>query len=637
MPVLRVTLAEIGLTGSWTLPRMPFSSPHRPALILPALMGALLATTALPARAQSAPPAAAAIPAENVVWLQIEALPTLTEAQERARAWGALFPDVAGFRLRGNWYGIALGPFASREVAAQRLRALKREGSVPVDAYVIEAGKLGQRYWPVGAAATPSPQAAPQQAAPATPPAAEAPAPDVQAAPAPAAQPEPAPTPRDETPEEARRAEAALDADGRRAVQAALQWFGHYDSAIDGAFGPGTRKAMASWQTANALDPTGILTTLQRESLVAAHQAAIAAYGFQPVTDAEAGIEATLPMAMLGFDRYEPPFARYAPVAEGGPHLLLISEPGDAATLSSLYDLLQGLEAVPAEGARSRDDKGFVIEGRDATRAARAEVSAGKGTVKGWLLLWNPAQDDEMTRVVQTLQRSFRAVGTKALDPGMVPMSDETRAGLMGGLEMRRPAFSRSGLYVDDAGHVLTVAEAVADCARITLDLRHDASVTATADGLALLTPARPLSPPAVASLAAPLPPAGAEVAVAGYGYEDQLPAATLTFGGLAATEGLDGTAGQMRLDASLLPGDAGGPVLDARGAVVGLTLPAAPVNGRELPPGVALARDAASLSPFLTGAGVSPTMAAGSAAPLPPEDLARAARGMTVLVSCWK
>ena len=160
---------------------------------------------------------------------------------------------------------------------------------------------------------------------------------------------------------------------------------------------------------------------------------------------------------------------------------------------------------------------------------------------------------------------------------------------------------------------------------------------SAELDGLALLTPARPLSPPAVASLAAQLPPVGAEVAVAGYGYEDQLPAATLTFGGLAAAEGLDGTAGQMRLNASLLPGDAGGPVLDARGAVVGLTLPAAPVNGRELPPGVAMARDAASLSPFLTGAGVSPTLAAGSAAPLPPEDLARAARGMTVLVSCWK
>lgn len=611
---------------------MPFSPPSRPALILPALMGALLATTALPAQAQSTPPAAAAIPAENVVWLQIEALPTLSEAEERARAWGALFPDVAGFRLGSAWYGIALGPFASREVADQRLRALKREGSIPVDAYVVAAAKLGQRYWPVGAPAAIALETAPET--PAAPEAELPAAPEATTETAP--QPDPAPAPRDETPEEARRAEAAMDADGRRAIQTALQWFGHYDSKIDGAFGPGTRKAIASWQDANAQEATGVLTTLQRESLVAAHQAAIAAYGFQPITDAEAGIEVTLPMAMLRFDRYDPPFARYAPVTEGGPQLLLISEPGDAATLSALYDLLQGLEAMPAEGARSRDDKGFVLEGRDATRAARAEVTAAKGTVKGWLLLWNPAQDDEMTRVVETLQRSFRAVGTKALDPGMVPMSDETRAGLAGGLEMRRPAFSRSGLYVDDAGHVLTVAEAVVDCGRITLDLSHEASVTATSDGLALLAPARPLSPPAVAILAAP-PPAGAELAVAGYGYEDQLPAATLTFGGLAATEGLGGIAGQLRLDAKLLPGDAGGPVLDARGAVVGMALPAAAVDGRALPPGVALARDAASLAPFLAEAGIAPAEATGNMPALPPEDLARAGRGMTVLVSCWK
>lgn len=69
------------------------------------------------------------------------------------------------------------------------------------------------------------------------------------------AEPEPA--------EVAARAEAALGLDGadRREVQARLEVSGHDPNGIDGIFGPGTRAALAAWQSEQGLPETGYLDT----------------------------------------------------------------------------------------------------------------------------------------------------------------------------------------------------------------------------------------------------------------------------------------------------------------------------------------------------------------------------------------
>ncbi|MDX1744221.1 MAG: peptidoglycan-binding protein, partial [Ruegeria sp.] len=38
------------------------------------------------------------------VWVQVEAHPSLREAQERAQAYANVLPDVNGFRLNSGWY-----------------------------------------------------------------------------------------------------------------------------------------------------------------------------------------------------------------------------------------------------------------------------------------------------------------------------------------------------------------------------------------------------------------------------------------------------------------------------------------------------------------------------------------------------
>ena len=570
--------------------------------------------------------------AQERIWVQIEAQATLEDAQDRAGAYSAVFPETNGFRMRSGWYAIVLGPYQVAEGAA-RLTALKRENLIPADSFIADGTDYTEQFWPVSGtgaepAATPleDPAAVAEEALP-------------EADPAPVAEAEPAPEPvaePEETAQQARASEAELSADDRKLLQVALQWFGFYQGGIDGAFGRGTRASMAAWQEAMGLEPTGILTTRQRATLVADYESEVAAFGFAEVNEAEAGIQVMMPLALVEFDHYEPPFVHFREKNGSGLTLVLISQPGDAAALSGLYDVLQTLEAMPATGERGKTDKEFRIHGTSASRDSHAWAQLANDTVKGFLLISAPATSDRDARIIEVMESSFRSTGATALDPGMVPMEESARRGLLAGLEVRKPKFSRSGFFVDAAGSVLTAAEAVAGCSRITLEREVDANVAASAGGLALLTPAARLAPPAVAEFQLTPDRIGAEVSVAGYSYEDRLPAPVLTFGTLEDSKGLNGEADVKRLALAALPGDAGGPVVDGTGAVLGMLLPAAEGTGQQLPDGVSFAASSASVVAFLKGAGLTIRETALTDR-LAPTDLTRQATGMTVLVSCWE
>lgn len=173
--------------------------------------------------------AATAQQSAEVVWVQIEAHPSLTVAQERARRYAAEMPDVNGFSLGGNWYGLALGPYLPED-ATQVLRVYRAEGKIPRDSYITSSRSYQRQFYPIGAdllnrGTTPVPDQVP---------AAPEPAPQVQVAP----EPEPQIAIIDESPAEARRSERELTADQRKDLQRALQWAGFYNAGIDGAFGP---------------------------------------------------------------------------------------------------------------------------------------------------------------------------------------------------------------------------------------------------------------------------------------------------------------------------------------------------------------------------------------------------------------
>ncbi len=607
------------------------------------------------ARAQSA---------EDVVWVQIEAQPSLAEATDRARAYETLLDDVNGFSLGGGWYGIAVGPY-SRADAELVLRSYVRDGLVPRDSFIQQSSRFRQQFWPVGANVLETGQIdAPAGVTPegeaetstgtttpevtTTPLDPTAPA-DAQAeGETPVAETEteteaeietvaaPEPPKPDETPAEARRSEQSLSGEERKDLQVALQWAGFYDAAIDGAFGRGTRASMGAWQAANGYDQTGVLTTRQRAALIAQYNAVLDGLGLQMVRDDKAGIEIMMPTAEVEFARYEPPFAHYDASGNVGARVLLISQPGNRDTLYGLYDIMQTLEIVPLEGPRERARDSFELIGENGSIISQTQVSLEDGQIKGFTLIWPAGDEDRRRRVLAEMSKSLTRL------PGVLDAtagnSDAQAIDLVAGLQIRQPKIARSGFFIDDNGSVVTTSEVVASCSRVTLDADTDATVVATDDarGLALLKPASRLAPLAVAEFSNRAPRLQSEVSVAGYSYEGVLSAATLTFGALSDLKGLNGDENLKRLAVKTQPGDAGGPVFDEHGHVVGMLLPRAE-GDRKLPEDVSFALDGSVILKAAQEAGLGSSMAQGTTGPIAPRDLTLRAQGMTVLVSCWE
>lgn len=555
---------------------------------------------------------------EEGVWVQIEAHPTLREAQDRAQAYSNALADVNGFRLNSGWYAIVLGPYL-RSDAEQVLRVYRAEGQIPPDSFLAFSRSLGSQFWPIGENVLNQPAVVPPVTQP--------------------AEPEPPEIvhrdePEDETLAQARQSERLLTQQEREALQLALQAAGFYNSAIDGAFGPGTRRSMADWQIYNGFEATGILTTLQRKRLMDDYNEPLISVGMARYTDRDAGIEMQLPMGVIRFDRHEAPFAHFESTSDLGARVLLISQKGDEATLRGLYEVMQSLEIVPLDGPRSRSKTGFTLQGQGNGIVSHTEARLENGEIKGFTLVWPEGDEARRARVLATMKASF-----KRLD-GVLPDTAGAQAGqqidLVAGLRLRKPRLSRSGFFVAPDGAVLTVTEATDGCSRITIDDRFEAKVAKLDDklGVALLRPAQDLVPISVARLDGSEPRISSEVAVSGYSYEGILGAPTLTFGKVSDVRGLNGETEVSRLELEAQDGDVGGPVLDRDGSVVGMLLPK-PSGNKSLPRNVSFAADAGALARLLADAGLNAEQAQ-SVQDISPDELSNRASGMTVLVSCW-
>lgn len=557
-------------------------------------------------------------------WVQIEARPSLSDAEDRARAYAAVFPNVSGYALSTGWYAIVLGPFSEAE-ALQQMQLLKGENLIPRDSYIADTRRFARRFWPIGAQPVTTAPERPgladviEEAAPELPLITENPAVPY------------------ETPRQARASEAALLPEERRLIQTALAWFGFYTAGIDGAFGRGTRRSMSDWQAANGFETTGVLTTGQREFLLAAYRDELSALGLEIVRDERAGIEMQIPLQLVEFDHYEPPFVHFTEKDRSGVRVLMISQQGDQDTLYGLYDIMQTLEIVPLDGERERRRSSFTLSGQSDELHSYTQARLEGGLIKGFTLVWKPQDTARMEKVLEAMKSSFAAFGDRALPDLIDEPTAEQRAGLLSGLEVRRPEMSRSGFYIDAAGAVLTTTEVLGQCERITLDGEVEADVTLADAGLgiAVLTPRTDLAPAAYAAFQTATPRVNSEVAVSGFSYEDVLDTPVMTFGKLADLRGLSGEENLTRLELSTLPGDAGGPVFDTTGSVLGMLLPKPAGNGRVLPGDVGFAVDAGVIVSTLAARDVTLTPSDASGA-MAAEDLTRLARDMTVLVSCW-
>ncbi len=552
------------------------------------------------------------------VWVQVEAQPSLREAQDRAQDYARALPDVNGFRLGSGWYAIVIGPYL-RSDAEQVLRVYRAEGQIPRDSFITFSSSLRQQYWPIGAnvlnRGTLVPPVEPEQLTVDT-------------------LSDATPQPSDETRSQALQSERLLTSQERKDLQTALQAAGFYNSTIDGAFGQGTRRSMSDWQSFNGYEATGVLTTVQRAALIEDYNAPLISVGMARYTDDQAGISVDLPLEAIAFDRYEAPFAHFQSTSDLNAQALLISQEGGKSTLRALYEVMQSLEIVPLVGPRELRGDRFSLEGRGKGIVSYTEAALKDGKIKGFTLVWPEGDEARRARVLAAMKASFAT--TDAVLDSSAGTDAEQRVDLVSGLQVRKPRLSRSGFFADASGTVLTVSEAADSCSRVTLDGDQELQVAWTdADlGVSVLRPRKSLAPINVAEFRTDQPRIQSEVAVSGFSYEGALGAPTLTFGQIADVRGLNGESGVKRLALAAQPGDAGGPVFDDSGSVVGMLLPS-PSEDRTLPRSVSLAVSTEGLNDVLTQAGIT-GQAAQETAEISPNELSRRANGMTVLVHCW-
>lgn len=561
--------------------------------------------------------------AQDSFWVQIEARQTLAGAQDRARDYAGRLDSVHGFYIGDGFYGIFIGPFDEPQAETTLARLLDR-GAVPSDSFVKNGRFFQQQFWPIGGGAqtTITPPPDPVVAIPAvtSPPVPQDPDFGV-----------------DETPAQARASEDALTGQQREDLQRALQWAGHYDAGIDGAFGRGTRSAMQAWQTANGFAATGILTSRQRAALMADYNSLLDGMNMRLVRDAASGIQMQIPTDVVAFTEYQPPFVRFEASNDiPDAKVLFISQSGDIGRLTGLYEIMQILDIVPPDGPRRLTNEGFEIEGVGDRVHSTTTVSLRDGEIKGFTLVWPAGDDARRQRILADMRASFeRLDGT--LDPAIVPAREDQSIDMVSGLAVRQPRLSRSGFFIADDGAVVTTVEAVQDCERISIDREFDAQVTFADDdlGLALLRPLEEIAPLGVAEFRSGVPRLRDRVAVAGYPFNGVLSAPTLTFGQIVDIRGLTGDDRLSRLAVLTDHSDAGGPVFDEGGTVLGMLLPRQDGTTRVLPEEVNFALDADQISAALESQGIT-ALRSNATGAISPVALTRRAGDIAVLVSCW-
>ena len=563
--------------------------------------------------------------AQQAVWIQVEAQPSLSKAQQRVEAYSNKLEDVAGFYVGNGWYGIAIGPYAPVDADAL-LRQLRRDRTIPSDSFIATGRSFRQQFWPVGISAPTTAQALPG----ATPTTTDEPdTAEVEVEIVPIEVP-------DETKRQARASEALLDRDQRKDLQIALQWAGFYSGAIDGAYGRGTRGSMSAWQEAKNHEVTGVLTTKQRIQLLDDYNSVLDGMDLELVRDNATGIQMLIPTGVVEFMEYEPPFARFAATGDVDAQVFLISQSGDQDRLFGLYEILQTLEITPKEGPRNRNDSSFQIEGIGDGIHTFTTVGLSGGEIKGFTLVWPEGDDERRRRVLDEMRKSYETV-EGVLNPALSQPGEDQAIDLVAGLAVRKPQFSRSGFFIDDAGTVLTTSEAIGDCSPLTINTEHNAEVVHIDEslGIAVLRPETTLAPMAIVSFQTSIPRLQSDIAVAGFPYGGVLTAPSLTFGKLADIRGLNGEEDVKRLALTAQLGDAGGPVFDNGGAVLGMLLPKTATNGQVLPPEVSFSVDSDLILASLETAGIAATTT-DTVAFMPPETLTLRAADQTVLVSCW-
>ena len=574
---------------------------------------------------------AGASAAQDMRWIQIEAQPSLLEAETRARIYAQEFPDTQAHSIGSGWYAITLGPLPEDE-ADLRMSQLRARAAIPRDSFLATGANYRQRIYPIGPAPAAVTAAQTFEAEVIQEEATQVSVVETAESAAPEqASPEQSITVPDETLSEARESEGLLSPDEKMDLQRYLQWAGYYNSTIDASFGRGTRRSMAAWQTDNGHEDTGVLTTAQREKLRAQYFAIFAGLGLETHRDLEAGISIDLPKEVVAFDAYAAPLAHFkAQDASSPAQIFLISAAGNRGDLAAIYGVLPTLSIVPMNIEKSLNKDRFVITGAGTSTRAFITASHKGGEIKGFGLIWPNQNEEQFDRLVAHMRKSFETFpGT--LDPSLSVAINDSETEF--GVAIRKPAFVKSAVFVSDQGHAITDTSNLEQCSALTIGGTYDAEIIARSEtGAGLLSPKSEFNPISYAKLGDAVRK-GDKTFLSSYPYGGRLGLASVTQATVMETTDLSGNAEKFRLDFLAEPGDLGGAVLDQSGNLTGI-LVSRDDTGRILPNNVNFAAATDALASMMQSAGLR--FRTGKTNRLDDVALIASAQNILTPIECW-
>lgn len=372
-----------------------------------------------------------------------------------------------------------------------------------------------------------------------------------------------------------------LPQEARQNIQDYLIWNGYYDEAIDGDIGPRTMEAIRDWQKQNGYAADGILAVTEAEKMGAVARNAYEDAQFTVGTDGEAGLAYGLPYAVVSL------------VGNNDWNGLNFADEQERLRISSFR--IEGMDAQAAASfattvfddvpdfereIASFDNDTLTIRGGDKTEILRMDARLFGDELRGVFVWMDRGLDGEYGHLLAAMTNSVQLapIKSKSIFAGNVAGADDGAGMRAVSLPQEPsdgqfPSGSGTGFVVDHDGTILTSAHVVAGCGRVEVTGLGDAQVLVEDDSLdlALLRTngARELKP---AILAADDPMLGEDVFAFGYPLPQAL-GAELGFsrGSVSSMVGLRSEPTQIRMTASVQPGNSGGPLVDEEGRVIGV------------------------------------------------------------------
>lgn len=421
-----------------------------------------------------------------------------------------------------------------------------------------------------------------------------------------------------------------LDAEERRALQGALALSGDYVGLLDGDWGRGSQKALEDWSRRETGRNRPRLDDLA--PLIAALDRELAQNRWQVVRSTSRDTSYLFPDALL---RPDPSTDDENWASDDGQFGLMIAT-GTAADAGVLHQmLLDDAVSDPAPYHVEEEDwLATAVDLADGTHVlARSERARW-----GFETLVVLATDQYLPQM-QLLMASYRRGPQEALvlppggvlagldlgqtgagagddgtmvQPKLEP-DDDTSEGPDGTTPPAGDASSSGTAFYVAPGVLVTAAHVVRGCREMRRIDGLPLDVIAADDDLdlAVLTAAE-ASEDWLDMGTADLPRLGEPVTALGYPYLGNLgQGLTVTGGNVSALKGIDGGEGEIMISAPVQPGNSGGPLLNAAGAVIGVVVArvddlAILEETGTLPQNMNFAVPSPVLSRYLADAGVS-------------------------------